>query len=213
MNLLEMNLLGVDQNILNVSFIYLFLMLNDSAMSIAILKQSNEIELSDGEKKVRIKIEHQLMRILVLLTESKGELVDKKIFIDKIWDGNNLTGEGALIKNIFKLREVFKNNNLDQMIRIETIPKKGYRLLMNEHQEETKKRPGNKKIVLAAATALAVLSFLFFIYRSTQHTADTFPLIHIIGQDTIIQLGKKKVEVITIDTNADKVIRLGTETK
>ncbi len=52
---------------------------------IEILNHSDEILITQEESKVRIKIEHQLMQILTLLSEFEGRLVEKQLFIERIW--------------------------------------------------------------------------------------------------------------------------------
>ncbi|MEP7322763.1 MAG: winged helix-turn-helix domain-containing protein [Saprospiraceae bacterium] len=175
---------------------------------IEILSHSDEILIMQQGKKVRIKLEHQLMQILTLLSEFEGRLIEKQLFIERIWQGNQLTGETALTKNIFKLREIFKVHGLDPWLQIETIPKKGYRLLrrgnrpviIKEHQLS------NLKVLISLIILSLILLFLFL--NKSVKNGQTINSINIDAKDTVIQLGDKKVQVIVVDSNGNKLIQL-----
>ncbi|MCB0277975.1 MAG: winged helix-turn-helix domain-containing protein, partial [Calditrichaeota bacterium] len=99
----------------------------------------NEIHyLGKNGKQQTVKIEHQLMQILLLLMDHREQLVAKELFIDSIWDGNQFIGEKALTKNIYKLRILFKEMGIDSQLQVHTIPKKGYRLLINDSSQKKK---------------------------------------------------------------------------
>jgi len=101
-----------------------------SFMKIAITKniyalpQTNEIEINRGKLEL-IKVEPITMQLLEYLINNKGKICTIKELIDNIWEGNTHTGKPALRKNIYKLRKVLKENDINDYIL--TIPKKGYR--------------------------------------------------------------------------------------
>lgn len=74
-----------------------------------------------------IKIEPRLMEVLVCLAQGKGRVVKKEQLITDIWD-NYGGAEDALLQSISKLRKLLGDNARKPRV-IETIPKKGYRLL------------------------------------------------------------------------------------
>jgi Tol biopolymer transport system component/DNA-binding winged helix-turn-helix (wHTH) protein len=75
----------------------------------------------DGEV---IALEPRVMQVLVALHRSHGEPVSRDVLIDQCWGGRVVT-EGALNRCVAQLRKALGAN---PRIRVETIPKIGYRL-------------------------------------------------------------------------------------
>ncbi len=71
-----------------------------------------------------LRLRDKLWRVLLCLVENKSILISRSDLIDKIWDGNYLTGEQGTTHSICHLRKVFKQYNIDATIT--TIPKRGY---------------------------------------------------------------------------------------
>lgn len=171
---------------------------------IELLVSSNELLAEVNGMSRHIKLENQLMQIMLLLGESKNNTVEKKSFIERIWQGNELTGDAALTKNIFKLREVLKANGLEEKLNIETIPKKGYRLMVTE---QVVKRPKfTKPVLITMAIVVCVMALFSFPGIFTSRKIPQ-PVTTIIGKDTIIQLSNTPVTKIIADTG-DTVIYL-----
>lgn len=174
--------------------------------SITINILTNEIVLGKDKKNKVIKIENQLVQILMLLVENKGEMVSKEIFIDKIWEGNAFVGENALTKNIFKLREVIRNYDLKN-IKIETIPKKGYRLLVSNKESGLPKPSVFKKVFLGFFILISVMVVFSYMLRDKSNKKNEVNTIK--NQDSIIMLdGSEGVKIIDTDTLKGKIIRL-----
>ncbi len=74
-------------------------------------------------------LEPRLMRLLVLLAKTPKELVSKDDIIGAVWQGLTVTDE-SLSQAISKLRKLL-GDDPDAPIYIETIRKKGYRLLVD----------------------------------------------------------------------------------
>lgn len=74
-----------------------------------------------------LKVEPRLMEVLVRLARAEGRVVRKEQLVAEIWD-NYGGGEEALLQSISKLRKLFQDDARRPKV-IETIPKKGYRLL------------------------------------------------------------------------------------
>src|SRR5262245_35510020 len=69
-------------------------------------------------------LEPRVMQVLVALHRSRGEPVSRDTLIDLCWGGRIVT-EGALNRCVAQLRKALSANPL---IRVDTIPKVGYRL-------------------------------------------------------------------------------------
>lgn len=105
-------------------------------------------------------LEPRLMRLLVLLAQTPKELVSKDEILDAVWSGLSVTDE-SLSQAISKLRKLL-DDNFEAPVYIETIRKKGYRLVA--HVTPVDKKKVNKKIpwkwVMAAL--LASMGILFY---------------------------------------------------
>ncbi len=129
---------------------------------ISLLPTSNEIILNGQNSQNRISIENQLMKILVLLWQNEGEVVQRSTFVKHVWQGNELVGREALTKNISRLRKVLAANDLDSILEIETVPKKGYKLRI-VRPVIGKRRPPISLSRIISLTLVALLLALFAI--------------------------------------------------
>jgi DNA-binding winged helix-turn-helix (wHTH) protein len=173
---------------------------------ISILKESNEIIIINRDKKVNVHVEHQIMQVLDLLLQHEGSIVDKKTFVDQVWKGNELVGGAALTKNIFKLRDLLKDNGISEVIQIETVPKKGYRLLNRPIERNIEPRNKKPTLWLFAGVLSISVSFAFFLFEKERTAHHVPPSVSIVGKDTIIQLGRKKEMIIENDSLSNKII-------
>lgn len=73
------------------------------------------------------KIEPKAMAVLVRLANEAGQVVSREQLESSVWPGQ-LVGYDSLAKAIIKLRKAFDDNSKGSHI-IETIPKRGYRLI------------------------------------------------------------------------------------
>jgi len=62
--------------------------------------------------------------VLMQLLDQQNKVVTREQLIEQVWEGNFLVGDKAISTAIWKLRKVLEGSS----VRIETIPKKGYRL-------------------------------------------------------------------------------------
>ena len=89
----------------------------------------NRVLIRNGEETITsIKIEPKAMQVLQLLADADGAVVYKNKMVTEIWEEYG-GGEDALVQAISKLRKVFNDDAKSPRV-IETIPKKGYRLLL-----------------------------------------------------------------------------------
>ena len=86
----------------------------------------SENRLVAGDENRRI--EPRTMDVLVCLAESAGEVVSKNALIDHVWEGSFIS-EGTLTNSVAELRGALGDNARNPRY-IETIPKRGYRLVM-----------------------------------------------------------------------------------
>ena len=84
---------------------------------------TNEIAL--GEQVTRL--EPKSMEVLVHLFAHAGEVVSRDQLQDAIW-GDVIVGDDSLTNAIIKIRKAFKDDARNPRV-IETIPKRGYRLI------------------------------------------------------------------------------------
>ncbi|SMD32600.1 DNA-binding winged helix-turn-helix (wHTH) domain-containing protein [Reichenbachiella faecimaris] len=151
----------------------------------------------EGIKNV-IKVENQVMKILLLLIEYDGKLVEKGTFIREIWDGNKLSGEKALTKNIFKIRNILKTNKIEN-VALETIPKKGYRLVVVDDPINSRESGRVRYVIAVGLIFIGVVGFFFFKKESERPKLHYFNIDEI-GNDSIIYLGNEKLQIIKNDS-------------
>jgi len=93
---------------------------------------SFEVDLNAGElrqKGVRIKVQEQPFRILVVLLEHPGEIVTREHLRERLWASDTFVDfEHSLNAAIKKLRQAL-HDDAESPRFIETIPKRGYRFI------------------------------------------------------------------------------------
>lgn len=126
---------------------------------------TNEIGRLEAEQAIVLqRLEPKVMEVLVILAKNAGKVVPKTTLTEAIWDGYG-GAEDSLMQAISKLRKVLGDQAKAPNF-IETIPKKGYRLLQQVDPLETSP--------IAAANANTVYvyrtvgSFTDFIEKLTQ---------------------------------------------
>ena len=82
-------------------------------------------QISQGDKSV--KLEPKVMDLLVYMSQRPGEVLTRDDMEENVWQGM-VIGYDALTNAIIKLRKAFDDNARNPSI-IETLPKKGYRLI------------------------------------------------------------------------------------
>ena len=71
----------------------------------------------------------KLYETLLALVESQGHLVEKEVFLKRLWP-DCFVDEAALAQNISKLRKTLAGNSAEGADHIETVSKRGYRFLV-----------------------------------------------------------------------------------
>jgi Tol biopolymer transport system component/DNA-binding winged helix-turn-helix (wHTH) protein len=78
---------------------------------------------------VPVKLQEQPFRILALLLEARGEVLTREELRKKIWpEGTFVEFDGSMNTALMKLRAAL-NDNADNPLFIETVPRKGYRFI------------------------------------------------------------------------------------
>jgi TolB-like protein/DNA-binding winged helix-turn-helix (wHTH) protein len=75
------------------------------------------------------RVESKMMEVLVCLAEHTGEVVPKETLLQTVWP-DTFVSDDVLKRSVSELRRVFGDDAQDSRI-IETIPKRGYRLLVD----------------------------------------------------------------------------------
>jgi len=95
-----------------------------------------EIDLESGELRkhgLKIRLREQSFQVLALLLERQGQVVTREELQRKLWaTGTFVDFERGLNKAINRLREAL-GDSADHPSFVETLPKRGYRLLRSKH--------------------------------------------------------------------------------
>jgi len=107
-------------------------------------------------------IEPKIMAVLQMLAARPGEVVTRQAFIDSIWS-TEYGGDESLTRAVSLLRKVL-NGSHGEKVRIETIPKTGYRLIV---PKDSPAASGNRRkrpaiFALVAVALLAVFAIALF---------------------------------------------------
>lgn len=118
---------------------------------------SGTLRRTEGEEVVHLA--PKVMDLLLILVEHQGEVVTKEDLISAVWP-DTFVAETALTRSISELRHSLANGS-DDTVYIETIPKRGYRLLVEaEEFVESSGRRSWKAPVLAVAAVLAAAALV-----------------------------------------------------
>lgn len=91
--------------------------------------------MAKGKRKV--KTQNRVVQVLIVLIEANGSVVTKEELYNKVWKDTVVT-ENSLNKAISQLRKIFEDTRTEPKF-IETIPKKGYRMVSEVKKVELSK--------------------------------------------------------------------------
>lgn len=128
-----------------------------------------------SENGTSTRLEPKVMDVLVCLAETAGQVVNKEALIQKVWP-DTFVSDDVLKRSISELRRVFKDHPRESHI-IETIPKRGYRLILPVHSLDgssqetsssasTARLPRRRFLVPALLGAACILSLALWILLS-----------------------------------------------
>lgn len=103
-----------------------------------------------------IRVEPKMMQVLVFLAQHPGEVVSKEELVHEVWRDTFVTDD-VLVRCVSGLRKAF-GDSAGRAAVIETIPKRGYRLLLPVIPVTCADRP-EKALPAEFADSIAVLPF------------------------------------------------------
>lgn len=154
---------------------------------------------------IRDNIEHRLepkvMAVLIYLAEHAGEIITREELEEQIWQGTVVTYE-ALTVTINKIRKTLDDDS-HQPRYIETLPKRGYRLIARVNTNQTMATPrifllGLKNVKLTATALVTVLALLVFTSLNNFKTDQAFN-----HQLTLPERHLPSIAVIPFANNSD----------
>ena len=83
-------------------------------------------------------VEPKVMQVLVCLAEHAGHVLPKEKLIQTVWADTFVTDD-VLTRSISELRKVFEDDAKESRV-IQTIPRRGYRLIARVSYDETKQK-------------------------------------------------------------------------
>ena len=92
-----------------------------------------------------VQVEPKVMEVLVCLASRPGDSLSKETIIKAVWP-DTFVSDDALIRCVSELRRVFEDDARAPVV-IQTIPKRGYRLLAPVHYEGATDMPPGSQIV------------------------------------------------------------------
>mgnify|MGYP001791875164 CR=1 FL=1 len=128
------------------------------------------------------RLEPKMVEVLVCLAEHAGETVSKDQLHQRVW-GDTFVTDDVLTRCISELRRVLEDNPKEPHV-IQTIPRKGYRLVP---QVGPVKKKARRQYVIGALVALAMLGVaigygLFRHPPSSIHSLAVLPLKNLSGR-------------------------------
>lgn len=98
----------------------------------------NDVFVNTSERRIMVgdrlgKVEPKAMAVLVVLADNPGTVVTRSALFDAVWPGAQVSDE-VLSRCIYQLRRALSDNSTEPEY-IETIPKEGYRLLIQPTRE------------------------------------------------------------------------------
>jgi DNA-binding winged helix-turn-helix (wHTH) protein len=97
-----------------------------SLAGLKVLPQLNRLEGPQATKQTAI--EPRLMNLLCFLAANQGCVVDRDTLVERLWP-EVIVNENSLTRAVSELRKHLRSATNGSNVRIETIPKKGYRLV------------------------------------------------------------------------------------
>lgn len=74
-------------------------------------------------------LRHKAMELLLLLAARAGDVVPREVIVASIWHGNDAVAVKGIANTLWTLRQTL-DDNAEQPRIVETIPRRGYRLLL-----------------------------------------------------------------------------------
>jgi len=151
-------------------------------------------ELTRGRDRRRL--EPRAAKTLELLCEAQGGLVSQEKLIAEVWDGRSLS-ENSVPVVISQLRRVLGDDARRPML-IETVPKRGYRLVQAESKRSSSMRwLGPVLVLLVAVGTLTALAFT--VRADTRPVIVIADVINATGDESYAPLARATSELVVAD--------------
>ena len=147
-----------------------------------------EVDLRAGElfkQGIRIKLQQQPFRVLALLLEHPGEVVTREELRQAIWPaGTFVEFDVGLDAAIHKLRSALGDSAENPRL-VETLPRRGYRLIVAEAPPEHPSTAGRRRVAVATIIgAIALGSIAGLWHPWSRHTANSVAVLYFSARDT-----------------------------
>src|SRR6267142_6174332 len=147
-----------------------------------------EVDLRAGElfkQGIRIKLQQQPFRVLALLLEHPGEVVTREELRQAIWPaGTFVEFDVGLDAAIHKLRSALGDSAENPRL-VETLPRRGYRLIVAEAPPEHPSAAGRRRVAVATIIgAIALGSIAGLWHPWSRHTANSVAVLYFSARDT-----------------------------
>ena len=113
--------------------------------------------LEDQRSAAQISIEPRLMHLLCFLAANRGKVVDRDTLVEQLWP-KVVVNENSLTRAVSELRKHLRTKSGLQGTVIETIPKKGYRLVAYEPHS-------SRKPTAFGANSVSLAGFTHFLWH------------------------------------------------
>lgn len=124
--------------------------------------------LSDTSSRTKTELRPKVMQVLACLIANGGRLVTRDELIDEVWEGNHFVGENGLTDAIWQLRKHLDEDGQHAPY-IQTIPKKGYRLLVTpaeNHPTQSLQQAHSHSKIYAIGLSLFVIFWGIIGYKT-----------------------------------------------
>ncbi|MEM7360182.1 MAG: tetratricopeptide repeat protein [Pseudomonadota bacterium] len=131
-------------------------------------------ELRNKRSRQTLRLEPKVFQLLQMFIDSNGRVLERETIIAQLWK-DTIVGEDALAKTVSRLRQSLRATPKSPDY-IETIPKKGYRLLtevvqQTSHSDEKETTDNAKKFASGwVLTCMAVVALTIAAYLYTPNT-------------------------------------------
>ena len=109
----------------------------------------------------QVSIEPKTMSVLLLMIEKQGQTISRDQFINEVWGGSIVT-DNSLNQSISKLRKIFNDETAKPRI-IETVSKRGYRLIVSVRKIDPDSPPHQDQPVFKRTYKIALGTLLLLI--------------------------------------------------
>lgn len=157
---------------------------------------------SDGHA---VKLEDKISKLLLTFCTNRGQLVTKGDIITAVWDGRELS-EQTIPVAISKLRKAL-GDDINNPIMLETIPRRGYRLLDKEQPEQgaystsIASHSSERLMILVGLFAVVILGGVYLFTGNETGTPDRIQMANAEKPGVIVTIN----DVRTTEATEDKI--------